>query len=68
MAADDKVEHKGEELRGGAKSTVGKAVGDDRLERQGENDKTSAKMKQAGDKVKDAADDVKDRMTGDDKA
>jgi uncharacterized protein YjbJ (UPF0337 family) len=65
MAPDEKFEHKGEEVRGEAKEKVGRAIGDDRLERQGETDKTSAKVKQAGDKVKDAAGDVKDRVTRD---
>ena len=62
----DKAEHKGEELRGKLKEGVGKATGDDRLERQGQTDQASSKAKQAGDDVKDAAGKLKDRVTGDD--
>lgn len=63
----DRAEHKGEELRGKLKEGVGKATGDDRLERQGQTDQASSKAKQAGDDAKDAAGKLKDRVTGDDK-
>lgn len=61
-----RTEHKGEELRGKLKEGVGKATGDDRLERQGQTDQASSKAKQAGDDVKDAAGKLKDRVAGDD--
>lgn len=64
---EDRAEHKGEELRGKLKEGVGKATGDDRLERQGQTDQASSKAKQAGDDVKDAAGKLKDRVAGDDK-
>lgn len=62
----DRAEHKGEELRGKLKEGVGKATGDDRLERQGQTDQASSKAKQAGDDLKDAAGNLKDRVSGDD--
>jgi len=62
----DRAEHKGEELRGKLKEGVGRATGDDRLKHQGQTDQASSKAKQAGDDVKDAADKLKDRVTGDD--
>jgi uncharacterized protein YjbJ (UPF0337 family) len=54
MGTDDKTENKVDEIRGKAKEAVGKATGDENLERQGENDQTKANLKQAGEKVKDA--------------
>lgn len=54
MGADDKTDHKIDELRGKAKEAVGNATGDEALERQGERDQSKADLKQAGDKAKDA--------------
>jgi uncharacterized protein YjbJ (UPF0337 family) len=70
--ADDRKEHKAadhkaEELRGRLKEGVGKATDDEALKRQGENEQTASKVKQAGDKLKDAAKQTKDRVTKDDK-
>lgn len=62
-----KAENKGEEVRGKLKEGVGRATGDERLERQGQTDQASSKAKQAGENVKDAAGKVKDRVSGDDK-
>ncbi|QGN32526.1 CsbD family protein [Microlunatus sp. Gsoil 973] len=59
-------EHKGEEVRGKAKEGLGKVTGDDRLENQGQTDQASARAKQAGDDLKDAAAKMKDRLSGDD--
>jgi uncharacterized protein YjbJ (UPF0337 family) len=58
MGTDDKIENKKEELGGKAKEAVGGATGDDALERQGRKDQASAGLKQAGEKVKDAAKDA----------
>lgn len=60
----DKAEHKGEEVRGKLKEGIGRATGDERLEKQGQTDQTSSKAKQAGDDLKDAAGKLKDRVTG----
>jgi|SRR6476661_5290147 uncharacterized protein YjbJ (UPF0337 family) len=54
MSTDDKMQNKGEELRGKAKEKVGDATGDDSLRAQGERDQSKANLKQAGEKVKDA--------------
>jgi uncharacterized protein YjbJ (UPF0337 family) len=54
MAADDKAEHKGEELKGKAKETVGDVTGDDELKAEGKGDQAKGNIKQAGEKVKDA--------------
>lgn len=54
MGDQDKTEHKGEDLKGKAKETVGGATGDEELERQGKGDQAKSDLKQAGDKVKDA--------------
>jgi uncharacterized protein YjbJ (UPF0337 family) len=49
----DKVENKGEELKGKAKETAGSAVGNESLEAEGKADQTKGSIKQAGEKVKD---------------
>ena len=54
MGDEEKVHNKKDELWGKAKEAVGKATGDDELERQGKVDQTKANLKQAGEKVKDA--------------
>jgi uncharacterized protein YjbJ (UPF0337 family) len=54
MAFDDKADNKAEELGGKVKEGVGKATDDERLEAEGKADQTSANLKQAGEKVKDA--------------
>jgi uncharacterized protein YjbJ (UPF0337 family) len=54
MGTDDKLSNKGEELRGKAKESVGRATGDEELEAQGRGDQAKADIKQAGEKVKDA--------------
>jgi len=41
-------------LRGKAKEAVGKAIGDESLERQGRNDQAKSDLKKAGEKVKGA--------------
>ena len=42
MGIDDKADNKKEDLGGKVKETVGKATGDDNLERQGANDQRKA--------------------------
>jgi uncharacterized protein YjbJ (UPF0337 family) len=53
MGTDDKIENKGEELKGKAKETVGDATGDEELQAEGETDQAKGNLKQAGEKVKD---------------
>ena len=62
MGFDDKAENKGEELKGRAKEAAGAVTGDDSLKREGRADQTESSVKQAGEKVKDAAGDLKDAV------
>ena len=59
MSTSDKASNKAEELKGKVKETTGQAVGNDRLEAEGVADQTKGNLKQAGEKVKDAAKDLK---------
>jgi uncharacterized protein YjbJ (UPF0337 family) len=54
MGLDDKLDNKGDDLKGKAKEAVGGATGDDELERQGKGDQAKSDIKDAGEKVKDA--------------
>jgi len=60
MGMDDKAAHRAEDVKGKAKEATGKATDNPRLEGEGKGDQASASMKSAGDKAKDAVDDVKD--------
>ena len=55
MSSADKANNKAEEVKGKIKETTGKAVGNERLEAEGAADQTKGNLKQAGEKVKDAA-------------
>jgi len=54
MGLDDKMKNKKDEVKGAAKENLGKATGDEQMEREGKSDKTVSNLKQAGEKVKDA--------------
>jgi uncharacterized protein YjbJ (UPF0337 family) len=54
MGLTDKANNKAEELKGEAKEKAGQATGNERLEAEGQADKTKGNLKQAGEKVKDA--------------
>jgi uncharacterized protein YjbJ (UPF0337 family) len=54
MGTDDKINNKGEELKGKTKKTVGHATGNERLEAEGHADQAKGNLKQAGEKIKDA--------------
>jgi uncharacterized protein YjbJ (UPF0337 family) len=58
MATDDKLRNQGEDLKGKAKETIGRATDDEELEAQGRTDQTKASLKDAGEKVKDAIKDA----------
>ena len=60
MGWDDKLENKADEAKGKIKEEVGDATDNERLEAEGRADQSEANLNQAGEKVKDAADDVKD--------
>ncbi|MFJ1751901.1 CsbD family protein [Kitasatospora sp. NPDC088134] len=54
MSTGDKIQNTGDKLKGTVKETVGKAVGNERLEAEGRTDKAKGDLKQAGEHVKDA--------------
>ena len=54
MGTDDKFDNKVDEVRGEAKEHIGHATGDENLEAQGKSEQTGSKLKQAGEKIKDA--------------
>ena len=58
MGLDDKIGNKAEELKGQAKEGYGKATNDPEYEAEGKVDQLSANVKQAGEKIKDAAKNV----------
>ena len=60
MSAIDKAKNKAEELVGKAKEVVGDAAGNENLKAEGQKDQSKADVKQGGEKVKDAAGDIKD--------
>ncbi|MFJ9777896.1 CsbD family protein [Kitasatospora sp. NPDC101157] len=53
MSASDKASNIGDKVKGKAKETAGKAVGNERLEAEGKADQVKGDVKQAGEKVKD---------------
>ena len=60
MGLDDKAKNEGTDLKGKVKEGTGKATGNESLEAEGKGDQGEAKVKKAGEHVKDAASDVKD--------
>ncbi|MFI2564910.1 CsbD family protein [Paenarthrobacter sp. NPDC089714] len=61
MGLGDKIKNAAEELGGKAKEKTGEATGDPELQAEGQGDQASANLKQAGEKVKDAAKDLFDK-------
>ena len=55
MGTDDKISNKVEQLKGKGKEATGRATEDERLENEGKADQGKANIKQAGEKIKDAA-------------
>jgi uncharacterized protein YjbJ (UPF0337 family) len=54
MGTDDKLRNQGQDLKGKAKETWGRATDDEELEAEGRGDQAKSSLKQAGEKVKDA--------------
>ncbi|WP_327064376.1 CsbD family protein [Kitasatospora sp. NBC_01250] len=54
MSLGDKIENTGEKIKGMVEETVGKALGNERLEAEGKADRVKGDVKQAGEHVKDA--------------
>ena len=63
MGTQDKAANKTQDIKGKVKETVGKATGDEDLEHKGNTDQAKAAVKDAGEKVKDAASTLKDTVT-----
>ena len=59
MGTEGKAADKAEEVKGEVKKGAGEAVGNPRLEAEGRADQTAGNLKQAGEKVKDAAKNLK---------
>ena len=53
MGVDDKIKNAAQDLGGKAKEGMGKATDNERLEAEGHGDQAEAKMKKAGENVKD---------------
>jgi uncharacterized protein YjbJ (UPF0337 family) len=58
VATDDKLRNEGQDLKGKAKETIGRATDDEELEAAGRADQSKSSVKQAGEKVKDAIKDA----------
>ena len=54
MGLDDKIDNASQDTAGKVKEGVGRATDNERLEAEGRNDQAGAKLKQAVEKVKDA--------------
>ncbi|MDX6360251.1 MAG: hypothetical protein QOH37_3305 [Nocardioidaceae bacterium] len=64
MGLDDKAGNEATDLKGKAKESAGNVTGNDSMENEGKADQGEAKVKKAGEHVKDAAGDAKDAVTG----
>ncbi|WP_300682907.1 CsbD family protein [Nocardioides sp.] len=53
MGADDKLENKGQDLKGRAKEALGAATDNDRLKNEGKADQAKASLKDKAESVKD---------------
>lgn len=60
MGLDDKIKNATEEATGKIKEKTGEATGDRDLQAEGAGEQASANVKQAGEKIKDAAKDAFD--------
>ncbi|HEY9410374.1 MAG TPA: CsbD family protein [Jiangellaceae bacterium] len=56
MGIGDKAKHEAEDLAGKVKETAGKLTDDEKTEAEGKTDQAKAKLKKAGDDVRDAFD------------
>lgn len=64
MGTQDKASNKGQDIKGKIEETVGKVTGNEHLEDEGKADQAKAAVKDVGEKVKDAASNIKDAVTG----
>ncbi|MCG5447143.1 CsbD family protein [Micromonospora sp. NIE79] len=54
MGIDDKINNAAEDTTGKLKEGAGRATDNEQLEAEGRADQSTAKLKQAGEKIKDA--------------
>lgn len=54
MGADDKIKNAAEKAVGKVKETVGQVTGNEELKAEGKAEQTGAKLKDAGENLKDA--------------
>jgi uncharacterized protein YjbJ (UPF0337 family) len=54
VAADDKIDNKGQELKGKAKEALGNATDNKEWQAEGKKDQVAGNLKNAGEKIKDA--------------
>lgn len=59
----DELKHKAQEAAGKVKETYGDATNQDDVKAEGQKDQAESQVKQVGDKVKDAASTLKDKLT-----
>lgn len=64
MSFADKVHNKADELKGSVKEKFGDLTDDERLQAEGNTERTEARTRQAGEHVKDAGRDVRDAFRG----
>jgi uncharacterized protein YjbJ (UPF0337 family) len=64
MGTKDKASNKAQNLQGKVKEKVGSATGNKDLRNKGKTDQAKAGLKDAGEKVKNAASNVKDAVKG----
>lgn len=62
MGIEDKFKNEAEDLGGKAKENLGEATGDDSLKAEGKGDQASAGLKKAGEKLKDAGAEAKEKI------
>ncbi|QNG20969.1 CsbD family protein [Rhodococcus triatomae] len=62
MGIEDKAQNKAEDVGGKIKEAAGSATGDEDLKNEGKGDQVKSGFKEAGEKLKDAVDDVKDKF------
>ncbi|GAA0989429.1 MULTISPECIES: CsbD family protein [Nocardiopsidaceae] len=54
MSEQNRAGNKADEYKGKAKESLGKATGNEQWQAEGKTEKTTSKLKQAGEKAKDA--------------
>ncbi|SDX24386.1 CsbD-like [Arthrobacter sp. yr096] len=64
MGLGDKIKNAAEEAVGKVKEKAGETSGNPDLQAEGQAEQSAANLKQAGEKVKDAAKDIKDSLGG----